>query len=695
MTRGLFRRLVSLVCAVPAVLIAGCESDSTTGPRIVSIEPVSGLGQSGLVGALLGQPFVVRAADQNDNPIEGALISWSITSGGGVISPSQSVTGPDGTATATMRLGSALGAQSARAVLGGADPVTFTATANAAPASQLSVVSGDNQTATVGATLVQAVRVKVADGFGNAVSGVTVIFAVTLGGGSLSSPTAISDASGFAQVTWTLGPAAGNQRVSATVTGVAPVTFNATAQAGAAASLVIVSGSGQSAAPGARLADSLVVRVTDQFGNAVRDATVAWTPVGDAGTVSPASGKTDVNGRAATAWTLGATGGPKEVRATAGGLAPVSFSAAGTIIFANVTAGGRHSCGLDEGGVAYCWGFNGDGQLGLGQPAGGSGPVFSNPEPTAVAGGLTFAGASGGGFHTCAMTLSFNPYCWGKNVDGRLGNAANEPANAPSHVSGVNVFNAMSAGGTHSCALTLGGRAFCWGSNAEGQIGVVLGGVLTSDSLSFNEPLAVLAGASFASIAAGGLHSCAIMTTGSAWCWGNNAQGQLGAGAVPGSTFPILVSGGNSYSMVVAGAGHSCGLTTAGTALCWGDNASGQLGDGTTSDQNVPVAVSGGLTFVMLSAGQNHTCGLTAAGLAFCWGGNAFGQLGNNTTSGSSTPVAVGGGLTFQSLGTGERHSCGVTTGRVAYCWGDNQFGQLGDGTQTARLVPTKVTFQP
>lgn len=697
MTPGALRRLGPIALALPALLLAGCESDDATGPRIVSITALTGLGQSGTVGAVLTSPLVVQAADQAGRPVEGVVIVWTVVSGGGVVTPSQTTTGADGKAQATFRLGSTLGTQSVQAELLGAQPALFTATASAAPVSQLAVAGGDNQTGVVKTTLPLKLAAKTTDAFGNAKAGITVVFTVTLGGGTLSSPSAVSDAAGVASVDWTLGTIAGTQRVTAAVGGggIAPVTFNATAAAAAPGKVLIVAGSNQSAPPGARLPDSLVVRVTDQFDNPVADVTVAWTPLAGAGTVSPTSSKTDAGGRAATSWTLGATGGPKTVRAVAGTLPAVDFQAAGTIVFASAVAGGRHSCGLDEGGVAYCWGFNGDGELGLGAPAGGSGPVFATPQPTAVAGGLTFSSASAGGFHTCGSTLSFNPFCWGKDVDGRLGDGGNAAATAPAPVSGVNVFSTMSAGGTHSCALTPAGRLFCWGSNAEGQVGVVGGPAIPSDSVSFNTPLAVAAARTFRAVAAGGLHSCAVATGGAAWCWGFNASGQLGTGSTASATLPTLVSTASSFTSIASGGSHTCALDGAGLAFCWGANADGQLGDGTATSSTAPVAVMGGLAFASLSAGAAHTCGVTTAGVAFCWGRNASGQLGTGSTAGQTAPAAVGGGLGFASISAGERHTCGVTTGKVAYCWGDNQFGQLGDGTQVGRTIPAKVTFQP
>src|SRR5438093_1346706 len=121
---------------------------------------------------------------------------------------------------------------------------------------------------------------------------------------------------------------------------------------------------------------------------------------------------------------------------------------------------------------------------------------------------------------------------------------------------------------------------------------------------------------------------------------------------------------------LAAGRWHTCGLTSTGAAYCWGDNQEGQLGSGSTTGSSTPVAVAGGLTFRTLVAGPVHTCGLTSFGAAYCWGGD-FG----------STPVAVSGDLSFSAIAAGgyyapsvpdgyRPHTCGLTNAGTAYCWG-------------------------
>lgn len=107
-------------------------------------------------------------------------------------------------------------------------------------------------------------------------------------------------------------------------------------------------------------------------------------------------------------------------------------------------------------------------------------------------------------------------------------------------------FVAVSAGLIHSCGVTSAGTAFCWGWGERGQ----LGNGSTSDR---DEPVRVRAsGVAFASIRAGGGHTCALADNGSAWCWGFNQNGQLGSGAGPNRSEPIQVSGGLTFTAISA-----------------------------------------------------------------------------------------------------------------------------------------------
>jgi len=674
---------MALAAMFAAMIVVSCTS--TTAPRLAILSGVSGSGQSAPVGSILPQPFVVRVEDQTGAPAEGVTVEWDVIAGGGTVTPSESVTDTDGLTSASLRLGSTTGVNSVTASLGQLQPVVFTATATTAPPAKLFIVAGAGQTGTVATQLPSDLVVKVTDAVDGPKSGVPVTFAVISGGGSLSAGSALTDANGKAAVKWTLGTASGAQSVLASVSGVTPVTITATGVAGTADALTILTGNNQTGNPGAPLPDSLRVRLTDRFGNPISGVTIVWTPNPGDGTVNPASSITDANGRAATRWTLGSTGGPKTVTATGGGFGRV-FSGGGNVTYLVLSAGGRHTCGLAGGGVAYCWGYNGDGQLGNGDIPTGSGPVFALPQPSGTTGDLTFAQLLAGRFHSCALTLAGVAYCWGNNIDGRLGTAG--VATSPRRVAGGMSFGRIAPGNLHSCGLDLAGRAFCWGANVDGQLG---------DATNANRPVptAVAGGMLYSAVSAGGLHTCAIDVGNNGWCWGNNASGQLGNGTTAASNAPVAVVGGLSMSAMSAGFFHSCALNQNGDAYCWGNNAGGQLGDGTFANKIAPTLVSGGLRFTGIAAGMSHSCGVTTVGALYCWGANAKGQIGDGTTTGRVAPTLVSGGLVFRSVTAGDAHTCAVSTANLAYCWGDNEFGALGDGTLVARFAPVKVAFQP
>jgi alpha-tubulin suppressor-like RCC1 family protein len=359
----------------------------------------------------------------------------------------------------------------------------------------------------------------------------------------------------------------------------------------------------------------------------------------------------------------------------------VTFSV-GVAPFATLSPGRFYSCGTKTTGIAYCWGDNTYGML-------GDGSTTRSMIPVAVAGAVAFTTLATGTLNTCGLTADGSAYCWGWNNHGALGDGSFITKHVPVAVaSGGLTFKALSVGDAFTCAVAKTAAAYCWGYNALGQLGL---GIPGED---FAAPTLVAGGLLFTTISSSGAHTCGITSTGAAYCWGENHQGQLGTGDTTAHVAPAAVAGGLTFADVSVGE-FSCALTTAGKVYCWGANGSGQLGNGTKTRSLVPVAVSGGLTFVTVRAGYAHACGLTAGGAAYCWGSNNGGELGNDSFLDSTSPVAVAGGLTFASLEAGNLLTCGVTTGAVAYCWGNNMSGEVGDGTNTNRRVPVKVLGQP
>ena len=223
--------------------------------------------------------------------------------------------------------------------------MTFTATITEQTSHSLTKVSGDNQEGPASAQLAAPFVVSVLDQDGSALAGVDVTFAVSAGGGMLSattdtnpctvvsstsSATATTDANGRARTRLTLGSDLGTNTVEATVEGLGPVTFTATAAEQATPhSLTKVCGDDQEGTAGALLAEPFVVSVVDEDGAAMAGVNVSFTVTAGGGTLSSATATTNANGRARTWLTLGSELGTNTVVATVEGLESVTFTAVG------------------------------------------------------------------------------------------------------------------------------------------------------------------------------------------------------------------------------------------------------------------------------------------------------------------------------------------------------------------------------
>src|SRR5919107_3468673 len=202
------------------------------------------------------------------------------------------------------------------------------------------------------------------------------------------------------------------------------------------------------------------------------------------------------------------------------------------------------------------------------------------------------------------------------------------------------------------------------------------------------------------SAAIGAEHTCAAVLFANVWCWGANADGQLGDGTTSAATEPVRPSptGGLRNKLVLgitAGRAHTCALAfdfASFTAYCWGADDEGQLGDGGTASRSRPVEVANDVAG--LAAGAEHTCALSLEMTVSCWGRNDVGQLGFDTGGASEpTPQEVPGLSDIVGISANENNTCAVDTHGKAYCWGSDTHGQLGDGGGASG--PPSVTPQP
>ncbi len=300
-----------------------------------AITVVQGDAQAGRVGSTLAEPVVARVTDSQGRPVAGIPVAFAFTGGvAASVAPDTAMTDADGRAPFQVLLGPQVGSGSAEVRVSGSGsgalsaPVQFTALP--ANANELVAVSGDSQSARVGGTLADPLVVQVTDAFGNPIAGVDVAW-TAVDGGSVSQATVQTGGDGLASVEVTLGPNAGIQHTTASAPGLAgsPVTFTATALPGAATTLEVVSGDGQTALVGTPVPDLLVVRARDAAGNPVAGLGVTWLVTAGGGSVAPQNGTTGQDGQASTSWTLGTAPGANTVAAVISGVGTVEFTATG------------------------------------------------------------------------------------------------------------------------------------------------------------------------------------------------------------------------------------------------------------------------------------------------------------------------------------------------------------------------------
>jgi alpha-tubulin suppressor-like RCC1 family protein len=106
------------------------------------------------------------------------------------------------------------------------------------------------------------------------------------------------------------------------------------------------------------------------------------------------------------------------------------------------------------------------------------------------------------------------------------------------------------------------------------------------------------------------------------WCWGNNTFGQIGIGTAGApQTSPVQVGVLSTWASVSAGGNHTCARQgTDSTLWCWGLNTNGRLGDGTQTQRLVPTQVGGQTYWASVTAGGSHTCATrNNGGSVWCW----------------------------------------------------------------------------
>lgn len=364
-------------------------------------------------------------------------------------------------------------------------------------------------------------------------------------------------------------------------------------------------------------------------------------------------------------------------------------------LYGTLSAGGKHTC-VNIDGIPNCWGDNTYGQLGNG-----------NTVTTAIMSPvLGFTGVaellSMGSEYSCLKSSQQQVYCWGRNQSGQLGSNIVGNKLQPTLFSALGNMSLISASKTelgdstasyHTCGSGLmDSNLYCWGNlsygnySSQGYIPKYSGS--NANITGVNE------------ITSGSNFSCFIYG-GEVFCFGDNTLGQLGDDQDSGnlSTTAVQVEGFDSVFMMSSGQDHSCAVEES-LVYCWGSNAQNQLGRPSlgASLSALPVAVEGlnGLGFVTdIKSGNKHSCAVIS-NKVYCWGDNSSGQLGRGSVSANSAVPQVVlmaddtelNGVTELTLG--EKHSCALANNKI-YCWGDNSSKQISPLTTANFSKAVKV----
>mmetsp|Transcript_41040 Transcript_41040/g.92595 ORF Transcript_41040/g.92595 Transcript_41040/m.92595 type:complete len:223 (-) Transcript_41040:15-683(-) len=194
---------------------------------------------------------------------------------------------------------------------------------------------------------------------------------------------------------------------------------------------------------------------------------------------------------------------------------------------ASVAVGAQHTCVVHTEGSARCWGSNSNGELGQGDTTsrGAAAGDMGNLSAVELGGLVSSFQIAAGDCHTCVV-VSGLVKCWGCGGAGQLGVGGTDSVGTdPSHMgAGLVAANLDSdpavsvlAVGTYSCYTTAGGDLYCWGTAAWFD-----GAQLTPQHVQL--PFRV------SRVSCGLTHCCAVDVGGVVRCWGDGADGQLGAG---------------------------------------------------------------------------------------------------------------------------------------------------------------------
>ncbi|MBD0378572.1 RCC1 domain-containing protein [Paenibacillus sedimenti] len=349
------------------------------------------------------------------------------------------------------------------------------------------------------------------------------------------------------------------------------------------------------------------------------------------------------------------------------------------------TLGDEQTLFIRNDGSLWGWGDNVHGQLGDGTASSRILPIAISTLSSKVTKNASSA------YHSLAVKEDGTVWAWGYNKNGQLGLGTSGDNYlhyySPTQISSLSQVKDVAVGWNHSLALKSDGTVWAWGFNGVGQLGqhpYQLGSSATPVQVQFPFTDPIIA------IAASATYSAAIRGDGTVWVWGTNDYG-MGNENMTLAYSPVQITGLDSVVAIAAGEHYALALKKDGNVWAWGNNSHGQLGNGTKTSSSTPVFIQGLANIQSIAAGKKHSLALMKDGTVWSWGSNEFGQLATSASGESTLPRKISYIESIQAISAGYDHSAAVTQAGTAYLWGKNYSAQLGDGTRTHKLVPTPI----
>ena len=350
-----------------------------------------------------------------------------------------------------------------------------------------------------------------------------------------------------------------------------------------------------------------------------------------------------------------------------------------------IDCGTEFNLALKSDGTLWSWGYNANGQLGIGN-------TTTQNIPTQIGTDNDWTDIAAGAVHSLAVKSNGTLWSWGGNGVNQLGNGNTNDATAPIQLGNATDWKTVDAGQAHSFAIKTNGTLWGWGYNSSGQVG-------NGTMVDVSTPVQIGLDTDWNEISSGGWHTMALKNDSTLWAWGSNANGELGLGNTNSEMFPTQVGSQTDWIAISAGFQFCMALRQGGGLWAWGFNGNDQLGDdGLGTTVTSPTTIEPTQNWKKIAAGPSFAYAIKNDGGLYSWGFNNSGQLGQGNTINVSTVTQVGTDTDWEDVQGAEGlfannsvfglHGLAMKNGRTVICAaGSNFSGQLGNGTMQDNLT--------